>query len=125
MEVLNLLLTMSQFLQNSSKNLQNFSKNSSEISKKSNSSFLSMSAATLLGPNLVMLESGNQIPKWIRILNGIRIFFEIRIIDQKIRIPPDGSQMAKKIQGPNSITSQKFSPKISRKFSRTPHVKVL
>ena len=50
---------------------------------------------------LFMLEFGNQIPKWIRILNGIRIFFEIRIIDQKIRIPPDGSQKAKKIRIPD------------------------
>ena len=30
-----------------------------------------------------------------------------------------------RVLGPNSITSRKFSPKISRTFSRTPHVKVL
>ena len=57
MEVLN-LLTTNQFLQNSSKNLQKSSKilqKSSYITQKSNSSFPSVSAATLLGPNLVFV----------------------------------------------------------------------
>ena len=40
----------------------------------------------------------NQIPMKIWSLNGIRIFLEILIIDRKARIPPDGSQMARKIQ---------------------------
>ena len=64
MEVLNLLLTMSQFLQNTSKNFQKSPRNSpkilknlQKISKKSNSPFSSMSAATLLGPNLVSIGS--------------------------------------------------------------------
>ena len=66
-----------------------------------------------------MLESGNQIPKWIRILNGIQIFFEIRITDHKIRIPPDGSQKAKKIRIPDpgsrirpTSRSKAFVPKL-------------
>ena len=49
MEVLYLLLTTSQFLQNSSKNLQKMSKNP----QKYKSPISSMSAAGLLGPNLV------------------------------------------------------------------------
>ena len=46
------------------------------------------------------VEPGNQIPKRIRILIGIRIFFRIQIIDQKIQIPPYRSQTAKKIRIP-------------------------
>ena len=45
-------------------------------------------------------ESREQTPKRIRIFMVIRIFPRIRIIDQKIRIPPSGSQMTKKIQIP-------------------------
>ena len=55
MEVLN-LLTTNQFLQNSSKDLQKSSRmspKSSKIPQKSNSPFLSVSAAGLLGPYLV------------------------------------------------------------------------
>ena len=49
LEVLNLLLTTNQFLQNSSKILKSVSKNP----KNSNHTIPSMSATTLLGPNLV------------------------------------------------------------------------
>ena len=49
-----------------------------------------------------MLETGNQIPKGIQILNGIWILFEIQIIDKKVQIPPDASQMGKKIQIPGA-----------------------
>ena len=48
-----------------------------------------------------MLETGKLIPKRSLILNGIQIFLVIRIIDQKIWIPPDIYQMAKKIQIPD------------------------
>ena len=38
--------------------------------------------------------------KRIRIFIGIQLFVKIRITVQKIRIPPSGSQMTKKIQIP-------------------------
>ena len=47
-----------------------------------------------------VVESRDKIQKKIRIFIWIRLFLKIRIIIQKIRIPPSGSQMTKKIRIP-------------------------
>ena len=45
-----------------------------------------------------VVESRDKIQKKIQIFIWIRLFLKIRIIIQKIRIPPSGSQMTKKIR---------------------------
>ena len=44
-----------------------------------------------------VVESRDKIQKKIQIFIWIRLFLKIRIIIQKIQIPPSGSQMTKKI----------------------------
>ena len=48
-----------------------------------------------------VVESRDKIQKKIRIFIWIRLFLKIRIIIQKIRIPPSGSQITKKIRIPD------------------------
>ena len=62
-----------------------------------------------------VVESRDKIQKKIRIFIWIRLFLKIRIIIQKIRIPPSGSQMTKKIRIPDPeslIWPEKWDPRV-------------
>ena len=57
----------------------------------------------------LLSEFSNKYPKKIRIISGIRLFLRIWITDQKIRIPPCGSQKGKKIRIPDPGSQSRSS----------------